>query len=267
MGSAPTHGTGSGREETRSSPAGASSDGLAVTPRVPRYYEVKQQLRHRIDGLPPGTALPAERVLSDEFRTSRSTVRQALLELAVEGRIVRHQGRGTFVAPPKDVLPLQLRSFSDEWRARGRTPSSTLLDQRVEPAEEEVATALEIEPGAPVFRFERLRAADRTPLALEVVYLSVTRFAGLDDAMDGQVSLYELLRERWGVAPAEAQQTIETVPASPQVAGLLQTEAGTPMLLLTRVTRDEEGRVFEFVRSLYRGDRYRFVTSLLPPSE
>lgn len=65
----------------------------------------------------------------------------------------------------------------------------------------------------------------------------------------------------------DAQQTLETVPASPQVASLVEADAGTPMLLLTRTTRDEEGRVFEFVRSLYRGDRYRFLTTLVPPTE
>jgi GntR family transcriptional regulator len=243
----------------------AARDSTTATARVPRYYEVKQQLRSRIDGLPAGTALPAERVLSEDFGTSRTTVRQALLELAVEGRIVRHQGRGTFVAPPKDLLPLQLRSFTDEWRARRRTPSSKLLDARTEPAEEAVAVALEIEPGTAVFRFERLRAADHTPMAIEVVYLEASRFPGLDASMNDHASLYELLRTRWSLQPAEAEQTIETVPASPQVASILQTDPGTPMLLLTRTTRDAAGEVFEFVRSLYRGDRYRFITTLLPP--
>jgi GntR family transcriptional regulator len=243
----------------------AATDGAAPTARVPRYYEVKQQLRSRIDGLPAGTALPAERVLGEEFGTSRTTVRQALLELAVEGRIVRHQGRGTFVAPPKELLPLQLRSFTDEWRARGRTPSSRLLDTRTEPAEDTVADALGIEPGTEVFRFERLRAADHTPMAIEVVYLEASRFPELDAAMSDHTSLYELLRTRWSLQPAEAQQTIETVPASPQVASILQTDPGTPMLLLTRTTKDAEGEVFEFVRSIYRGDRYRFITSLTPP--
>jgi GntR family transcriptional regulator len=243
----------------------AATDGAAPTARVPRYYEVKQQLRSRIDRLPAGTALPAERVLSEEFGTSRTTVRQALLELAVEGRIVRHQGRGTFVAPPKELLPLQLRSFTDEWRARGRTPSSRLLDARTEPAEDTVADALGIEPGTEVFRFERLRAADHTPMAIEVVYLEASRFPDLDASMSDHTSLYELLRTRWSLQPADAQQTIETVPASPQVASILQTDPGTPMLLLTRTTKDTDGRVFEFVRSLYRGDRYRFITSLIRP--
>jgi GntR family transcriptional regulator len=239
-------------------------DGAPVA-RVPRYYTVKQQLRQRIDGLPAGTALPPERLLTGEFATSRSTVRQALLELAVEGRIVRLQGRGTFVAPPKDTLPLQLRSFTEEWRGRGRAPGSRLLDARTEPAEETVAAALSVAPETPVFRFERLRSADGTPMALEVAYLEAARFAGLDELMADHRSLYELLRSHWSVVPDAAEQTIETVPASPQVAALLQAEAGTPMLLLTRTSRDDRGRVFEFVRSMYRGDRYRFTTALARP--
>jgi GntR family transcriptional regulator len=234
-------------------------------PRVPRYYEVKQQLRRRIDVLPAGTALPPERDLSDEFATSRSTVRQALLELAVEGRIVRLQGRGTFVAPPKEMLPLQLRSFTEEWRSRGREPSSRLLDVRTEPAEDAVAATLEVASDTLVYRFERLRVVDGVPMALEVVYLEADRFPDLVSLMDEGASLYDLLRSRWELAPAEAQQTIETVPASPQVAALLEAEAGTPMFLLTRTTRDAGGRVFEFVRSMYRGDRYGFITPLARP--
>lgn len=80
--------------------------------------------------------------------------------------------------PRRTSWPLQLRSFTEEWQARGRTPSSTLIDARTEPAEDEVAAALEIAPETPVFRFERLRSADATPMAYEVVYLEAARFQG-----------------------------------------------------------------------------------------
>ncbi len=48
--------------------------------------------------LAAGTRLPTERALAARFGTSRSAVRRALVVLEVEGRIVRHVGRGTFVA-------------------------------------------------------------------------------------------------------------------------------------------------------------------------
>lgn len=233
--------------------------------RLPKHTRVKQELKAQIADLPPGTALKPERVLSEEFAASRTTVRNALLELAVEGRIVRLQGRGTFVAPPKVTLPLRLASYTRDMRDRGTTPGSRLLDRRREPADAEVAERLGLRPGTPTLRFERLRLADGTPMAVEVVHLEAGRFAALERLMADDVSLYALLREHWEISPALAEETIETVMASPPTSGWLETEVGTPMLLLTRATSADDGRPFEFVRSIYRGDRYRFVTRLESP--
>lgn len=244
----------------------AADDALPTTAgRVPKSYSVKQRLREQLEGAPPGTALKPERALSEEFDASRSTIRQALLELAVEGRILRLQGRGTFVAPPKETLPLQLRSYTREWQERGRTPGSRLLDLRTEPAEGTVAEQLRVQPEAPVLRLERLRLTDGTPMALEVAYLEAERFAGLADRLGNDVSLYTRLAEDFGIEPRAAVETIETVMATPMVADLLDTEPGTPMLQLTRTTSDDSGTPFEFVRALYRGDRYRFVSTITPP--
>lgn len=240
---------------------------LAGDGRVPKHVLLKQQLRDEIAHLPPGTALKAERTLSEQFVASRTTVRQALMELAIEGRIVRLQGRGTFVAPPKVTLPLRLTSYTEDMRERGRRPGSRMLDDRKEPADAEIAEHLDIEVGTPVLRFERLRLADGSPMAVEVVHLEAERFGRLEKLMANDVSLYSLLHEHWNVTPASAVETIETVMASPPASRLLGTETGTPMLLLTRSTRDDDGKPFEFVRSLYRGDRYRFVSRLQRPAE
>ena len=240
---------------------GVTGDGR----RLPKHYLLKQRLIEQIEGFPAGTALKAERVLSDELGASRSTIRQALLELAVEGRVVRMQGRGTFVAPPKDTLPLRLRSYTEEWRDRARTPGARLLDVRTEPGEAVVVEHLGVEPGATVLRLERLRLTDGVPMALEVAYLDAARFDGLVGLMGDDVSLYELLSRRWGIEPETAVETIETVLASPVMAAVLETESSTPMLLLTRTTSDGAGRPFEYVRAVYRGDRYRFVATLTRP--
>jgi GntR family transcriptional regulator len=237
-------------------------DGAAANRRMPKYYTVKQHLRQRIDGYPPGTPLPPERTLSEEFGAARATVRQALLELAVEGRIVRMQGRGTFVAPPKETVPLRLRSYSEEWAGRGRSPGSKLVEMRTEPAEPDVAAQLGIDLEAEVHVVERLRLIDDVPTSLEIAYLDASRFAALPELLGDGMSLYQLLNDHWGIEPDTAEQTIETVLASPQVARLLDAEAGTPVLLLTRTTSDLSGAAFEFVRSVYRGDRFRFSATL-----
>ncbi|HEY3427109.1 MAG TPA: UTRA domain-containing protein, partial [Acidimicrobiia bacterium] len=57
-------------------------------------------------------------------------------------------------------------------------------------------------------------------------------------------------------------ETIETVLAPPSASRLLGSDATTPMLLLTRSSRDADGRPVEYVRSLYRGDRFRLTAQL-----
>ena len=69
--------------------------------KVPKYYQVKNQILELIAGLDPGAAVPTERDLAERFGTSRTTLRQAIAELVVDGRLEHTQGRGTFVAQPK----------------------------------------------------------------------------------------------------------------------------------------------------------------------
>lgn len=240
--------------------------GVDSAARVPKYYRLKEALRGEIRQLPPGSSIATERVLSGRFAVSRTTVRQALQELSVEGLVERFQGRGTFVAGPKLTQTLQLTSYTEDMAATGRHAASRLLDASVVPAESDIAERLELAPGAPVQRLERLRLADAEPMAVEVVHLDAERFSGLATAMTEGTSLYQVLRETYGVVLARAQESIETVLASPAEAGLLETGTGLPLLLLARTSWDEDGRPVEHVRSLYRGDRYRFVANLTRPS-
>lgn len=233
--------------------------------RVPKYFRLKEDLRRQIATLAPGSAIDPERVLSERYGVSRTTVRQALHALTVEGRLVRRQGRGTFVATPKMAQELQLTSYSEHITAQGRRPASRLLDNSYVPASTQVAAHLGVPVGAPVLRIERLRLADGEPMAVEAVHLDAGRFPSLQSELGDDVSLYRLLYERHQVELVEAVETIETAMASPEEARLLHTDTGSPLLLLTRASWDAAGRPVEFVNSLYRGDRYRFVARLRRP--
>jgi GntR family transcriptional regulator len=237
----------------------------AVQAREPKYYVLKTYLLELTRTQPPGTPVPSERILADDFSTSRTTVRQALQELVGEGRLQRLQGKGTFVARPKIAQPLVLSSYTEDMRRRGANPSSRLLGLTTEPADEEVAARLAVEPGAPVVRLERLRLTDAEPMAVEQSRLSAERFPDLEAHLERHGSLYAALREEYGVEPVEAEETIETGTASPMEAALLGTETGLPVLLLGRQTFDAHGRPFEYVRAIYRGDRFKLVARLTRP--
>ncbi|OIV35521.1 GntR family transcriptional regulator [Mangrovactinospora gilvigrisea] len=235
------------------------------SPRVPKYYRLKKHLLQMTETMPPGTPVPPERTLASEFDTSRTTVRQALQELVVEGRLERIQGKGTFVAKPKVAQSLQLTSYTEDMRAQGLEPTSQLLDIGYVTADERLARLLDIREGGRVLRIERLRLANSEPMAIETTHLSAKRFPALRRNLLKYRSLYSALTEVYGVHLIEAEETIETSLCTPREAGLLGTDTGLPMLLLSRHSRDDQGEPVEWVRSVYRGDRYKFVARLQRP--
>lgn len=244
----------------------STADGsVARGQREPKYWGLKRHLLDLLGSLPPGSPIPTERSLATEFDVSRTTVRQALAELTVEGRLLRVQGKGTFAAEPKVAQRLQLSSYTEDMIAQGREPSSKLLDVSEIPAEAELARLLRIRAGAKVLRLHRLRLADNEPMAMETTHLPLGRFRGLRRYVTSGGSLYQILRERFDVDMGHAEETIETALAGPHEAELLGADVGMPMLLLSRHSFDTEERPVEWVRSVYRGDRYKFVATLNRP--
>jgi GntR family transcriptional regulator len=241
---------------------GAPPPGGPAGHRVPKYYVVKRQLLETIREMPAGTPVPPERELALHHRTSRTTIRQALAELVVEGRLLRIQGKGTFVAKPKVAQLLELASYTQGMRAHGLVPQTRFLDIGYVPADAELAALLGIRPGSRVLRIHRLRLADGEPMSVDTSHLPARRFPGLQRNLERHASLYEALATDYGVELAEAEETIETVLADPRDARLLAVDVGMPLLLLSRHTYDVTGSAVEWAQSRYRGDRYKLVTRL-----
>lgn len=232
--------------------------------REPRHYLVKRHLSRMLADFRPGIRIPGERELASRLGTSRTTVRQAVAELVTEGFLVRQHGSGTYVAEPKLSWPLLLSGFSEQAVSSGLTVETTLVSAERVPAPPELADLLQIGVGEPVYRVARVRTVNGTPMALEQSHLSAQRFPGLASALGGSGSLYELLLRRWDVKVVGATETIEAVPASVREAKLLSAEVGSLLLLLCRHSFDAGGDPVEWVRSWYRGDRYKLVASLGP---
>ncbi len=226
--------------------------------KVPKYYQVKKDILGLIVDLAPGSGVPTERDLAEMFGTSRTTVRQAIAELVVDGRLERTQGRGTFVAPPKLMQVRQLTSLSQDLQSQGREPGGVVLGITREPADAEVGEHLGIDPGTPIHRVERLRTASGEPIAHEIAHLT-GELPNLADELEARGSLYRTLREAFGIELAAVEDVVQTALADPTVASLLGVDTGLPMLLVHRTGWDADGRAVEWTRSVFRGDRFRFV--------
>lgn len=223
-------------------------------------HAIRTALDDLLVELGEGDAFPPERELALRFGVARETLRQALHELLVEGRIER-RGRGTVVAKPKLVQPLSLKSYTEGAQRMGRTPGRLLVTWDDVAADPELAAGLGVEDGATVMHLERVLLADGQRIGLESTYLPWHRFRTLRTTFDPTTSLYAAIRAV-GVQFGSAVERLETVLASPREATLLESTTAMPMLRLNRRSLDTDGRPIEVVQSLYRGDRVAFEATL-----
>ncbi len=232
---------------------------------LPLYYQLKEVLKAKIESgeLRPHERIPSETELVQLFHVSRMTVRQALVELENEGFIRRRQGQGTFVAEPKLRQGLlRLTSFTEDMRARGMRPGARVLEVRLLQAPE-LLPRLKAEPEEEFVKIQRVRLADGEPMALETSFLRRRFCPGIEELDLTDRSLYETLRERFGLELGWAEQAIEAKLADEYEAEVLRVQVGTPMLLMERTTYLADGSTpIEHVRSSYRGDRYQLYVEL-----
>ena len=225
---------------------------------------VRDEILGMLDELQVGDALPSERRLAQELKVSRPTLRAVIDELVREGLLLRRHGSGTYVAEPKIALPLTMTSFSEDMARRGMRPSSRVVGFEVQSAGAKLGQRLQISPVDEVWVITRLRLADDETMAIEWLHAPRRLLPELRREELATHSFYELLRVRRGITIASGTQTIEPTVTSPEEAELLSVPVHSPAFLFERTTQSDGGEVVEFVRSVYRGDRYRLVTELRP---
>ncbi len=222
----------------------------------------RQRVLELIDQLQVGEAIPPERRLSSDLGISRLTLRAALDDLVRDGYLERRHGSGTFVSEPKIAQQLTLTSFSEDMRRRGMTAGSKTIELRETHAGAAVGRALNVSPDARVVLIRRLRLADGEPMALETLHVPADRVPGLSRELLENASFYELLEKEYGVVIASGIQSIEPTVTNEEESELLGVPLHSPAFLFERTSRTVTGETVEFVRSLYRGDRYRLVAEL-----
>ena len=231
-------------------------------PTAPKQNEARERVLDLIEQLSIGDAIPSERQLSADLRMSRLTVRAALDDLVRDGLLVRRRGSGTFVGEPKIAQELTMTSFSEDMRRRGMVPANRTLGINVVQAGAHLGRLLMVSPSEPVVVFKRLRLADRETMAIETLHVRQSLIPGLTAEDLEQHSFYELLEDRYGVVMAGGTQTIEPTVTNEEESAALGVPLHSPAFLFERTTRTAKGDVVEYVRSIYRGDRYRLVTEL-----
>lgn len=230
----------------------------------PLWHQVEQSIRSAIESgaWASGSRIPGEDQLTEMLGVSRITVRHALANLKAAGILRREHGRGTFVRAARLVASTRaLTSFSEEMTALGLSVSTRVLDVRRVTAAERIAEGLEISAGTAVVRVRRLRFGGQQPIGVQNAHLRLDRTPDLTAADLGDASLYTLLRERYGIQPAWAEEVYRVGGAGSRDAELLGIARGHAVFMVERITSDERGP-FEYTLSTMRGDRYEIRSTL-----
>ena len=199
---------------------------------------------------PEGSLLPSERELCEQFNLSRTTVRQALQELAQKGYAKSLYGKGTVVIRPQIRQELSaIYSFDEDMRRLGKTPRTQILDFVEILANTAIASQFGLPVGTPLYRIMRLRLADDEPMLLETNYLPISRCPNLSRIELENSSLYRLINMRYGVTIDLAEETFEPIMLRPMEAQLLGTVPDALGMVIERISYEDD-KIVEISKSV-----------------
>ena len=238
----------------------------------PLYGQIRNTLRAQIlDGrYAPGARVPSESELGERFQASRITVRQALLELQKEGLIFTLHGKGSFVSRPKAFQNVStLQGFAEQMGALGYEVLNELLSLQDVPANEQVASRLELDAGQLVTEIKRVRLLNREPVSLEVTWVpqAIGRRLAQADLITRDIFL--ILENDCGLPLGHADLAVDAVLADDATAHALRVPHGSPVLRIERLTHNSQGKPVDYEFLYFRGDtfQYRFRVDRHRPQE
>jgi DNA-binding GntR family transcriptional regulator len=235
---------------------------LAAVPE-PKYWHLRTVLLRAIDSeFSTGEVIPNERELAARFGVARATLRQALDQLELEGRLVRRRGIGTLVAAPRVGVPVSRRE--EGWPGGSREQSWQAVDCTTAPATEQLAQALGVPVGEPVVTVRRVRQAQGQTVATESLHvpesspalLPEIRLSGAETEADDQGRA--VLRRLERLAVDGESRSVELGVAEAAEAALLQRPPGTPVLVVT-TQYAAAGRLAAVAVATYRADTCRLT--------
>ena len=236
---------------------------------IPIYYRLEKYLRDQIlsGALRPGDLVAPESQLAQQFGASRMTVRQALSRLVFEGLVVRHRGRGSFVAEPRLEHTKMFWSFEEEMQARGARTAHKLLDMRSVKAEGKVAEGLALSPGTLVTVLERQRFVDGQLIGYEIRYLPIRIGEALTQDEIHNQPLVPAVKRILGRGPTRISLRVTSSVVRREEAKILETKVGAPVLIREHTWYVEPGGPVQYGKSIFRGDRYQMFVEFtsVPP--
>jgi len=221
---------------------------------LPLYAQLKKILLHKIHSgeWQAGELIPSEHELEQHYSVSRTTIRQTLNELVIDGYLVRQRGRGTFIAQPKIAYDASQRLETNEYYHQPeREFGWQLLSKETLLPPPAIAALLGL-------CLRRLRTAGSEIIGLHVAYIPAASQVFMNhDALEEGESLHYLAAHPL-ISEARVERTLEATLADRSDAELLRVSRGSPVLQMERILRARNGVVIEIVHGRFAGDRFKY---------
>ncbi|MHB8072411.1 GntR family transcriptional regulator [Desulfosporosinus fructosivorans] len=233
---------------------------------VPLYYQFKNIILKELNSSQPDDALPPEEVFCNMFGISRSTVRQAILELVNEGYLYRIKSKGTFVARPKiksDLIDLY-SGYNIEIQGLNMTPALKVINMEFISPDRNIAQKLQIEntETARVLSILRYQYADTQIMAHIQSYLKSPLCDFVTEEKLNTCPLYQVLGQNDSTKIKRIERTIETCYANPSEVKLMNMDKGGLVNLCANIgfTAKNEPIWYEILK--YRGDKVKYTIEI-----
>jgi GntR family transcriptional regulator len=229
-------------------------------PHLPLYVQIKESLKKDILGgrYAPYQKMPSESELMKSFDVSRITVRQALRDLHLEGLIFTSQGKGTFASKPKAVQEVKyLQGFAEAMGPKGYDATARLISIRELAPSREVKSKLKLLAKETVVEVVRVRYLNLEPVSVDTSYFP-SEIGRKLFSKDISGDIFPLLENQLRIELGHAEVSLEARPADANVAKLLGSETGCPVMWVQRLTHDRQGKPIDFEYLAFRGDTYKY---------
>ena len=230
----------------------------------PLYKQVYDLLTSRlVDGSwKPSQLIPSEMALADELGVSQGTVRKALNQMVTEKMLERRQGKGTFV-----VEHTQERSLFRFFRLRepngeSLIPETQVISSSRREATDEEANKLNLPQNAPIVELVRLRSLHQKPAIIERVIQPLSIFPDIDKQGEIPNALYILYQEKYGITIVSVDDELRAVELPECLAEHLQLPAGSPVLMIQRLSVNIDGRVVELSTAYCSSENFVYSARL-----
>lgn len=205
------------------------------------------------------TEKSTERGLAEFFGVSRTTVRKALHDLAMESYLFQSDNR----SPEHNVFEinmLKMSSFSEEIQKEENVQIEIkVLSNQIIKMPAQLRTFFG--SNQQLIRIIRQRLLGKTPLSYEINYLPSEKFTDLEKQDLNNISLYEYLKEHYHFTPSHGREEITYEAATEDKAEYLAIAEGTPIYKVSSYSYDNNFQPFEYTEQYLIGNRFRYHLS------